>query len=49
MRYLHLIDWDYDEFIVKIADSIEEFSKLLEAGFEFVSDYEGCKVCRKRK
>lgn len=36
MRYLHLIDWDYDEFIVKIAACIDEFTGLLEQGFEFV-------------
>ncbi len=49
MRYLHLIDWDYDEFTVKIASSIEEFSKLLEVGFEYVSDFNEAKVLRKRK
>ena len=29
--------------------SIEEFTALLESGFEYVSDYEGRKVPRKRK
>ena len=49
MRYMHLIDWDYDEFIVKIASSIEEYKSLLEQGFEYISDYESMKVLRKRK
>lgn len=49
MRYMHLIDWGYDEFTVKVASSIEEFTELLESGFEYVSDYEGKKVLRKRK
>ena len=29
--------------------SIEEFTALLESGFEYVSDYKGRKVLRKRK
>jgi len=38
-----------DEFTVKVASSLEEFVKLLEVGFEYVCDYEGKKVLRKRK
>jgi len=38
-----------DEFTVKVASSLEEFVKLLEVGFEYVGDYEGKKVLRKRK
>jgi hypothetical protein len=30
-------------------DLAEEFTGLLESGFEYVSDYEGQKVLRKRK
>jgi integrase len=48
--YTHLIDFEEeDAFTVKVASSIEEFTELLEAGFEYVSDYEGRKVLRKRK
>ncbi len=48
--YTHLVDFGEDDsFIVKLASSIDGFTVLLEAGFEFVSDYEGAKVCRKRK
>jgi integrase len=48
--YTHLIDFEEDDaFIVKVASSIEEFSTLLESGFEYVSDYEGWKILRKRK
>jgi len=32
-----------DNFVVKVASSIEEYIILLESGFEFVSDYEGKK------
>lgn len=38
-----------DAFTVKVASSIDEFTQLLESGFEYVSDYEGKKILRKRK
>ena len=49
--YTHLIDFDeVDSFSVKVASSIEEFTEMLESGFEYVSDYEGgLKILRKRK
>ena len=48
--YTHLIDFEEDDaYTVKIAASIEEFTELLESGFEFVSDYGDRKVLRKRK
>ena len=34
---------------MKDSSSIGEFTELLEAGFDYVSDYEGRKVLRKRK
>jgi integrase len=52
LHYMHvakgLINYSED-YTVKIASSIEEFTELLESGFEYVSDYEGRKVLRKRK
>ena len=48
--YTHLVQFeDDDSFIVKVANDLNEFTKLLESGFEFVSDYQNLKVCRKRK
>ena len=48
--YTHLLDFDEDDaWVVKVASSIEEYVTLLEAGFSYVSDYEGRKVLRKRK
>jgi hypothetical protein len=38
-----------DEYTVKVANDLDEFTKLLESGFEYVSDYEGKKILRKRK
>ena len=49
LRYTQLVDMSEDEWVVKVASSIEEFTELLESGFEYVSDYEGGKVLRKRK
>jgi hypothetical protein len=36
-------------YTVKVASNIDEFTNLLESGFEYVSDYEGKKILRKRK
>jgi len=38
-----------DEFTVRVANNLEEFVKLLEVGFEYVSDYEDKKVLRRRR
>lgn len=38
-----------DEFHVKVAGSLEEACKLLEVGFEYVTDMDGKKLFRKRK
>jgi integrase len=37
------------EFHVKLAKTIDEACKLLEVGFEFVTDMDGAKLFRKRK
>ena len=38
-----------DEFNVRVAANIEEASKLIEVGFEYVTDMDGKKLFRKRK
>ena len=38
-----------DEFHVKVAQSLDEACKLLEVGFEYVTDINGAKLFRKRK
>jgi integrase len=38
-----------DDFEVKIAETLDEACKLLEVGFEYVTDMEGKKLFRKRK
>jgi integrase len=38
-----------EEYTVKIASDVEEACKLLEVGFEYVTEFEGKKLFRKRK
>ncbi len=38
-----------DESYVKVAQSLDEACKLLEVGFEYVTDMNGAKLFRKRK
>ena len=38
-----------DEFHVKVAQNLDEACKLLEVGFEYVTDMDGAKLFRKRK
>ena len=38
-----------DEFHVKVAHSLDEACKLLEVGFEYVTDMDGAAIFRKRK
>jgi hypothetical protein len=38
-----------DEFNVRVAEDLDEACKLVEVGFEYVTDMEGKKLFRKRK
>jgi len=52
LHYMHIAKGltNYNEdYTVKVASSIEEFTELLENGFEYISDYETNKILRKRK
>jgi len=48
LTYTQLVNVN-EEYVCEIASTIEEFTTLLESGFEYVSDYEGKKILRKRK
>jgi len=37
------------QFTVKLANNVEEASKLVEVGFEYVCEYGDAKIFRKRK
>jgi len=39
----------YDEYTIRQATTIEEATKLLEVGFEYVTEMDGAKLFRKRK
>ena len=47
--YTHLINFQSDEYDVQIAETLDEAKKLLEAGFDYVTDMDGFKLFRKRK
>jgi integrase len=47
--YTHLINWESDEFVSKVAKTVKEAQELVESGFDYVCDVEGYKVFRKRK
>jgi hypothetical protein len=38
-----------EDYTVKVASTLDEYTSLLEQGFEYVSDYEDKKILRKRK
>ncbi len=47
--YTHLIRFADGEFVSAIAKTVDEARKLVEAGFEYVTEFEGIKIFRKRK
>jgi integrase len=49
MRYTQLIDFGDQDYVVKVAWTLEEACKLLEAGFQYVCDYDKGKIFKKPK
>ena len=47
--YAQLIGFKDDEYTAKVAHIEQEVYDLIELGFEFVCDYNGNKIFRKRK
>jgi site-specific recombinase XerC len=47
--YTHLIAFEKDEYICKVAKSLDEATALVESGFEYVTEIEISKLFRKRK
>jgi integrase len=48
--YTHLVDFsDKEEFYSATANSVSEAAKLVEQGFDYVTDVDGVKLFRKRK
>jgi len=38
-----------EEFICKAAKNLKEVSELIESGFDYVTEMDGCRLFRKRK
>jgi integrase len=47
--YTQLVDFQDDDYVVKVAENVEEDKELIEAGFEYVTDRDCLKIYRKRK
>ena len=47
--YTQLVSFEDDEFTARVAHSEKEACELVEAGFEYVCDFNGNKLFRKRK
>ncbi len=46
--YTHLISFESDDYVCKIARTVDEARTLVEIGFEYVTDVDGTKLFRKR-
>jgi hypothetical protein len=49
LKYTQLVNFQNDDYVSKVANTIEEACELVEAGFEYVCDIEGTKIFKKRK
>lgn len=51
LKYIHLAgeEPDCDEYVSKVAKTIDEARLLIETGFEYICEVEGAKLFRKRK
>jgi len=49
LRYVQLINFEDDNYTSAVARTVEETRRLVEVGFEYVTEVEGARVFRKRK
>jgi len=47
--YTHSIQFSSDDYVCKVATTVEQACNLIEQGFEYVTDMDGAKIFRKRK
>jgi integrase len=47
--YTHLIRFSDEEYVTAVSKTVDEARKLVEAGFEYVTEVEGVRLFRKRK
>jgi len=48
-KYMHLLNYADEEYTVAGATTAKEATKLIEAGFQYVTTIEGIQLFRKRK
>jgi len=47
--YTQLVDFQDDDYISKVAKTVEEACQLVEAGFEYVCEMDDVKIFKRRK
>jgi len=47
--YTQLVDFKNDDYIAKVAKTLQEACQLVEAGFEYITEMDGAKIFRKPK
>lgn len=47
--YTHLVNFESDDYVCKVAKTVDEAKALIEDSFEYVTDIEDIKLFRKRK
>ena len=47
--YTHLVNFATDDYVCKVAKTINEATILIESGFEYVTEMDSVKLFRKRK
>ena len=47
--YTHLVNFESDDYVCKVAKTVEDAKTLIETGYEFVTDVQDAKLFRKRK
>jgi hypothetical protein len=43
------VDFEGDDYVCKVARTVEEAKALVEGGFDYVTDVDGMKLFKKRK
>ena len=49
LLYTQLVNFGSEEYVCKVAETVEEAKALIESGFEYVTELDGVKLFRKRK
>ena len=47
--YTQMVQFKTEEYLSATANTIEDAQRLIEAGFEYVTELDGIKIFRKRK